>query len=63
MKKILETTTIGSFPKPAYVPVQDWFDFSRKTGGMSTSQTTLDYNQDIEINKFTHERLFIRAAQ
>ena len=63
MKKLLETTTIGSFPKPAYVPVQDWFDFSRKTGGMNTSQTTLDYTQDIEINKSTHEGLFIRAAK
>ena len=63
MKKLLETTTIGSFPKPAYVPVQDWFDFSRKTGGMSTSQTTLDYTNDIEKNKNTHEALFVRAAK
>jgi 5-methyltetrahydropteroyltriglutamate--homocysteine methyltransferase len=63
LKKLLETTTIGSFPKPAYVPVKDWFDFSRKTGGMNTSQTTLDYTQDIEINKSNHEALFVRAAK
>jgi 5-methyltetrahydropteroyltriglutamate--homocysteine methyltransferase len=63
LKKLLETTTIGSFPKPAYVPVQDWFDFSRKTGGMNTSQTTLEYTNNIAKNKNTHEALFVRAAK
>ena len=63
MKKPLETTTIGAFPKPSYVPVRDWFDFARKTGGMNTAQTTLDYTSDVKINKETHEALFIRAAK
>jgi len=63
LKKKLETTTIGSFPKPAYVPIQDWFDFSREIGGMNTSQTTINYTKDIEKNKKNNEALFIRAAK
>ena len=63
MKKRLETTTIGAFPKPSYVPVRDWFDAARETGGMNAAQTTLDYTLDVEKNKDTHEALFIRAAK
>ena len=63
MKKQLETTTIGAFPKPNYVPVRDWFDAARETGGMNAAQTTLDYTLDVEKNKDTHEALFVRAAK
>ncbi len=63
MKKQIETTTIGAFPKPNYVPVRDWFDAARETGGMNTAQTTLDYTLDIEKNKDMHEALFVRAAK
>ena len=63
MKVPLVTTTIGAFPKPKYVPVRDWFDSARKTGGMNTSETTNQYSADIEKNKDVHENLFIRAAQ
>ncbi len=59
----LPTTTLGSFPKPKYVPVRDWFDFARETGGMNTSQTTLDYTADIGKIDESHEALFIRAAK
>ena len=59
----LETTTIGAFPKPDYVPVRDWFDAARETGGMNSAQTTLDYTTDSEANKDTHEALFVRAAK
>ncbi|MGR3290911.1 MAG: cobalamin-independent methionine synthase II family protein [Paracoccaceae bacterium] len=59
----LETTTIGAFPKPDYVPVRDWFDISRETGGMNTSQTTMDYTADSKQNSNAHEALFIRAAK
>jgi len=59
----LETTVIGAFPKPGYVPIRDWFDAARETGGMNTAQTTLDYTTDSEKNKDTHEALFIRAAR
>ena len=63
MRKQLETTTLGAFPKPKYVPVRDWFDLARETGGMNTSQTTLDYTADTEDVDETHEDLFIRAAK
>lgn len=63
MKKKLETTTIGAFPKPKYVPVRDWFDAAREMGGMNAAQTTLDYTCDVEKNKASHEALFIRAAK
>ena len=63
MKTPLETTTIGAFPKPNYVPVRDWFDLDRKTGGMNTPETTRQYSTDIEKNKNEHEKLFIRAAK
>lgn len=62
-QKPLETTTIGAFPKPDYVPVRDWFDAAREQGGMNTAQTTLDYTTDSETNKDGHEALFIRAAK
>jgi 5-methyltetrahydropteroyltriglutamate--homocysteine methyltransferase len=62
-KTPLETTTIGAFPKPSYVPVRDWFDAARETGGMNTAQTTLDYTADSETDKDSHEALFIRAAK
>lgn len=58
----LPTTTLGSFPKPAYVPVRDWFDVSRATGGMSSSETTTAYTADRANLKEEHEALFIRAA-
>lgn len=63
MSKPIETTTLGAFPKPKYVPVRDWFDLARETGGMNTSQTTRDYTSDIENVDESHEALFIRAAR
>lgn len=63
IKTALETTTIGSFPKPRYVPVRDWFDMSRESGGMNSSQTTTDYTADIQNIDESHEPLFIRAAK
>ena len=62
-KKPIETTTIGSFPKPSYVPVRDWFDFARETGGMNTSQTTRDFTADSQKDTDNHEALFLRAAK
>ena len=63
MELPLKTTTLGAFPKPNYVPVRDWFDLARKTGGMNTAETTRQYSTDIEKNKNKHEKLFIRAAK
>jgi len=59
----LETTTLGSFPKPDYVPVRDWFDGARAYGGMNASQTTLEYTQDSQDHDKAHEALFIQAAK
>ncbi|MEE9454974.1 MAG: cobalamin-independent methionine synthase II family protein [Paracoccaceae bacterium] len=61
--KPIETTTLGAFPKPAYVPVRDWFDAARQEGGMNTAQTTRDYTADSQKDPATHEALFIRAAR
>lgn len=62
-KTPLVTTVIGAFPKPAYVPVRDWFDLARETGGMDTSKTTRDYTRDSQTNAADHEPLFLRAAK
>ena len=58
----LETTTIGAFPKPEYVPIRDWFDLSRQTGGMNTAETTRMYSRDIK-NRESHEDLFLKATK
>jgi len=36
----IQTTTIGAYPKPGYVPVQDWFTAA---DGMSTASVTRRY--------------------
>ena len=54
MKPSLITTTIGAFPKPNYVPVRDWFDLAKETGGMNTPETTYQYSKDVEKNKDTY---------
>ena len=59
----LVTTTIGSFPKPPYVPVRDWFDAARELGTMNSSRTTLDYTAAVERVDERTEQLFVRAAQ
>ena len=63
LRKPIETTTIGSFPKPSYVPVRDWFDAARETGGMNSVQTTRDFTKDSQKDKDAQEALFIRAAK
>lgn len=57
-KSPILTTTIGSFPKPDYVPVRDWFDASRDSTGMNDANVTRDYALDR-----SHEPLFRRAAK
>lgn len=55
------TTTIGSFPKPDYLPVKDWFDASRAGGSMNSHVVTRDFKlgeRDPE-----DENLFQRAAK
>ena len=33
----LQTTIIGSFPKPDYLPIRDWFDKARENGTMGST--------------------------
>ncbi len=54
----LTTTTLGSYPKPDYVPVRDWFDASRDSTGMNDPTITLSYSEDASF-----EPLFVRAAK
>jgi len=61
--KLIETTTIGSFPKPDYLPVRDWFDAARSEGGMNAPKTTLDYTEAMENLTDADEALFVRAAK
>ena len=39
----LPTTVIGSFPKPDYLPIRDWFDSARENGTMGSTDVTLGY--------------------
>ena len=61
MEKII-TTTLGSFPKPTYSPIKDWFDAARTLGGMNSSQTTLNYSERSSSLSSHDELLFVKAA-
>ncbi len=62
-QKPLQTTTLGAFPKPDYVPVRDWFDAARFDGGMNNSEVTLDYSRKAQGLTEQDEALFVRAAK
>ena len=62
-KSSLITTVVGSFPKPNYLPIEDWFDAARNKQGMNTSKITrlyTDYNKNKNPND---ENLFVKAAK
>lgn len=59
-KSRIPTTTIGAYPKPDYVPVQDWFNLP---DGMSTSVATERYEKSLAEAGDRAEALFTRAAQ
>lgn len=59
----LTTTTIGSFPKPDYVPVEDWFDAARNKGVMDTALVTQNYTGYQQKKNANDEALFIKAAK
>ena len=46
--KPLTTTVTESFPKPSYLPIEDWFDGVRNDGGINTERETKDFTQYIE---------------
>ena len=56
----LPTTTIGSYPKPYYVPVRDWFQL---TDGMTSSLVTERYASDLAEAGPEAEALFRRATE
>ena len=63
IRRLIPTTTIGSFPKPDYLPVRDWFDSARSEGGMNASKTTLEYTKASRSLTKNDEALFERAAK
>ncbi len=56
----LTTTMIGAFPKPAYVPISDWFS---GPDGPDTACPTGAYAGELAAAGETAEALFIRAAE
>ena len=58
----LQTTTIGSFPKPNVLPIRDWFDAARREGSMNSPKTTTNFTNYSETNT-DDEALYIRAAE
>ncbi|MDA9930716.1 cobalamin-independent methionine synthase II family protein [Alphaproteobacteria bacterium] len=61
MKTKLPTTVIGSFPKPDYLPIRDWFDSARDNGTMNAPSVTRNYSQYSTSDE--DEALFVRAAE
>ena len=57
----LPTTVIGSFPKPGYLPIRDWFDSARDNGTMDSPSVTRGYT-GYAISD-ADEALFVRAAE
>ena len=59
----LKTTVIGSFPKPDYLPIEDWFDAARNLGGMNTALVTQRFTAYEQNRSDDDEALFVRAAE
>ncbi|MCF6322275.1 MAG: cobalamin-independent methionine synthase II family protein [Rhizobiaceae bacterium] len=58
----LQTTCIGAYPKPDYVPMRDWFQVKKgltDTGGEVTRRATELQNEDSEKT----EALYVRATK
>ena len=60
MTNKLPTTVIGSFPKPDYLPIRDWFDSTRQNGTMGSTDVTLGYTR--WKSSAADEALFRRVA-
>jgi 5-methyltetrahydropteroyltriglutamate--homocysteine methyltransferase len=55
----IKTTTIGAYPKPDYVPIQDWFTAPE---GMTTANATIAYENALKRAGIDAEAAFVRAA-
>ena len=53
------TTVIGSYPKPKYLKITDWFNAK---GGTDTANPTKFYNQEISQMGNKAEELFLKAT-
>jgi len=68
-KMPLQTTTIGAFPKPKYVPVQDWFLAQKSTAEREASPGLLanwqpgEYEAALQAASGRAEELFVRATR
>ncbi len=54
------TTTIGSYPKPDYVPIPDWF---HDPGGPDTTDPTAGYAEAVAAAGEALEGLFVRGTR
>ena len=54
------TTVIGSYPKPHYLKITDWFN---ATGGTDTENPTKYYEEEIKKIGSEVEEIFIRATK
>ena len=54
------TTVIGSYPKPSYLQVPDWFNAE---GGTDTDNPTADYLDAISKMGDQKETIFLRATK
>ena len=54
------TTVIGAYPKPDYVPIEDWFG---KTGGTDTSRPTSGYAETMRQHAAEIEEILDRATR
>ena len=61
MPEKLPTTVIGSFPKPDYLPIRDWFDSARDRGTMNAPEVTQGYSAYSMSER--DEALFVQAAE
>jgi 5-methyltetrahydropteroyltriglutamate--homocysteine methyltransferase len=59
----LITTVLGSFPKPDYLPIKDWFDSARSEGTMNAPSVTQSFTAFEQERSDDDEALFIRAAK
>ena len=55
MSNSLLTTVIGSFPKPNYLPIEDWFDAARNEGAMNAERVTENFTKYKENKKESSE--------
>ena len=54
------TTVIGSYPKPSFLKLPDWFNAK---GGTDTKHPTEDYNNAIKSMGDAAESIFLKAAK